>query len=752
MWLLGWQVCALACQAAAVWLARADHRLAAEILSDAGLALIYASALWALTVANLDRTTRNVAVLSLGVSTTLFWRATNPLLFTGFDEQLHLRTLADIISSHRLFEANPLLEISPRYPGLEVVTVLVHQIGIPTFVAAYIVILLCRVVLVTVLCDAVEQLTGSAQAGGLAVAVYALSSQFVFFNSQFAYQTMAIPLALAAVSFLARARAAVRPLPFLGGATICLLAVALVHHVTSFLTAGLLVAWAIVEQGHARLRIAYGACAAVAATLAWAVTQRQTLSGYFGPIIGDVAEQFRGGERRDLFKDAAGTVSRSVDQYLLIYYAAALSVVVIVVTVLAYRERHYRRAPLLMVAALSAAIPVFLAARVVPKGGELYDRSNSFLFFPFSMYVAGFAVWFLWRESRQFGFRDHRRTVALRVLGIVMASAAFLGGYVLGSGPSWARLPGPYIPAADTRSMDAETLAAVQWARDGLPAGSRIAADRVSSVLLSAQAGLWPVMQGPGSIDVAKLYVAGQWGQDETDMAAAMRLRYLYVDRRMADQLPPYGAYFYEGDSGEETQLTEWQLAKFASVPGIAEVYRHGPVSIYDMKGLGVPQVRSGWFGETPQIRMTTQLAVGLLCGLLIAAVMRSRAGPRITGSVRRWRESWGPSLTGAALLAGATVASNTLLFLGVWLTPLTIGAGVAVVVLVNLGAVLAVIRRGAGRITWPMIGSVALIAVPLGIVAALAIYSAATETVIEVDRILNDPAAVHVATNGARS
>ena len=46
-----------------------------------------------------------------------------------------------------------------------------------------------------------------ARAGGLAVAFYALSSQFVFFNSQFAYQTLALPLALAAVSFIADASA-----------------------------------------------------------------------------------------------------------------------------------------------------------------------------------------------------------------------------------------------------------------------------------------------------------------------------------------------------------------------------------------------------------------------------------------------------------------------------------------------------------------------------------------------------------------
>ena len=331
--LLVWQLCALAGQVVAVHLARQDYRTIAELLSDASLATAYGRALWALTAAHMDRATRNAAVVSLGVFPTLFWRATNPLLFTGFDEQLHMRTLGDILSAHHLFEANPLLEVSPRYPGLEAATVLVHQLGIPTMAAAFLVILACRLVLVTVLCNIVEYMTGSARAGGFAVAIYALSSQFVFFNSQFAYQTMALPLALAGVSFIVRARGSENPLPFLGGATLCLFATAVTHHVTSFLTAGLLLLWAFAEKGRVRLWIAYGACAAVASTLVWAIFQRQLLSGYFGPIIDDVRSQFSGGERRELFKDSAGVASRSLDQYLLLYYAAALSMIVLVVLV-----------------------------------------------------------------------------------------------------------------------------------------------------------------------------------------------------------------------------------------------------------------------------------------------------------------------------------------------------------------------------------------------------------------------------------
>lgn len=747
--LLIWQLCALAGQVVAVHLARQDYRVAAELLSDVSLAAAYGRALWALTAAHMDRPTRNAAVVSLGVFPTLFWRATNPMLFTGFDEQLHMRTLGDILSAHHLFEANPLLDVSPRYPGMEAATVLVHQLGIPTMAAAFLVIIACRVVLVTVLCDIVESMTGSARAGGFAVAIYALSSQFVFFNSQFAYQTMALPLALSGVSFIVRARGAQNPLPFLGGATICLFATAATHHVTSFLTAGLLLLWALAEKGRVRLWITYGACAAVASTLVWAIFQRQLLSGYFGPIIDDVRSQFSGGERRELFKDSAGFASRSLDQYLLLYYAAALSLIVVAVLVLAYREGHYRLGPLILLTIQSASIPVLLAARVVPKGGELYDRFSSFLFLPFSLVVGGFIAWYWWREPHHFGFQEHRRAVMIRLVLVTLASAAFIGGYVLGSGASWARLPGPYMVAADTRSMDPEVLAAVKWARTALPAGSRITADRVGSELLAAQAGVWPVMDGPNDIGASDLYIAQTWGEVETAKAAAMRLRYLYVDRRLADELPRYGSYFIEGEAIQGQQLTDQQLTKFDAVPGMKVVYRHGPVSIYDISGLGIAELRSGWFGTTPRVSVETQLAVGLLCGVFVAFVLRSRIGQRIRDSAAQTRREWGRSLTGASLLAGTVLISVLMLVSGVWLTPLTIWSGVAVVVLANPTAITSWVRRAAHRITRRGLGIAVLLAVPLAVIVAASLYDAATDDIITVDQILSDPAAIHIAPQG---
>jgi hypothetical protein len=769
--LLAWQLLALAGQVAAIHLARQGHSGVADLLSNTCMALVFGSALWVLMGEPLTLRMRNLAVGCLAVTPTLMSRATDPLLFTGFDEQLHMRTLADIISSHRLFEPNPVLEISPLYPGLEAVTVVFYQLGMPTMLAALVVILVARLILVAVLCDAVEQLTGSLpgqrwsarRAGGLAVAVYSVSPQFVWFNSQFSYQTLSIPLGLAAISFIGRARNADNPLPLFGGAAVCLFGVAVTHHVTSFLCAAFLVVWTLSERRSARPRVAFGALAAIASTVAWAIVQRSTLETYFGPMINDMAAEFGGGVRRKAFEDSAGTATPVLDKLLLLYYAAMLTLVILALMVLTIRwmrarahDLHFWN-PQLLVLALCLTIPVLLAARVVPKGVEIFTRSSSFLFLPLSFVVVSYMQRLDWWQMAYWIERPPQPEPPkpprgiVRFVAVVLCAGVFLGGYVLGSGPTWARLPGPYMPAADSRSMDAENLAAVEWSRQEIPPGSRIGSDRVSSVLLAARAGVWPVYEGIGGVKTPELYVAEDWGLPETDQASALKIRYLYVDKRLAEQPPPFGYYFATGEINAGQQLTEEQLAKFDGVPAIKLIYRHGPISIYDLKGLGLSEFRNGCVGSTPVMSPVQQLAVGLAVGLLIAAAIRSRFWPRILAQVRGLWRAAEPALFAAVVLASVCLISVGLLLGHVWLTPLMLLSAAGVVVLANPGTTVAAVRRALHAVTWRRVGGAALLAIPLAAIITFAIRDAAAEDITQVRHILNDPAAVHISPDESR-
>ncbi len=97
-----------------------------------------------------------------------------------------------------------------------------------------------RLVLALAVLAVVETVTGSTRAGAVATVVYACNPQLLFFNSQFSYQSLALPLAVLTVYlFLTRSRGTrwSLALPLLA-----LTAVSSTHHVTAGL---LLVAFGI---------------------------------------------------------------------------------------------------------------------------------------------------------------------------------------------------------------------------------------------------------------------------------------------------------------------------------------------------------------------------------------------------------------------------------------------------------------------------------------------------------------------------
>ena len=127
---------------------------------------------------------------------------------------------------------------------------------------------------------------------------------------------------------------------------------------------------------------------------------------------------------------------------------------------------------------------------------------------------------------------------------------------MLGSSPDWSRLPGPYLPSADFRTQDPETLAAVDWAATHLPTGSTVAADRVPAVLLESQARLWPVTQPQQGFAPSQLYFSATWGPQQTAIVKGLHIDYLYVDTRLADSLPMLGYYFAQGETAKPTRIT----------------------------------------------------------------------------------------------------------------------------------------------------------------------------------------------------
>jgi hypothetical protein len=509
--------------------------------------------------------------------------------FNQFDELQHLRSLRDLEATGALFTDNPLLPVSPRFPGLELVTDAVIQLlHVPDQAAGLIVVAAARIMLVGGLFFFAERLTNSSFAAGISVLIYTTSPQFFFFNAQFAYQTLALGLLmvlLVLVVIFAQMRRSGNPvvvlLTMMTG-----VALALTHHVTSWLGAAFLLVVAVSASFHqdrrARRALIAAALTGILVVGVWALANGQILRSYFLPSVRTAADQLigiaaSGTPARKVGSDSGGTKTPQWEQGLMF-----LSLLVWAATWLPlpfFRGRPPAgvgiSAVFRVLRVMQMLYPLSLAAILSPEAGEFSLRLSSFMFI-------GIAVVIAYTISARLELEKRRVRALVLAVGVI----ALVGGNLLGDGPDWERFPGPYMVGADGRGIDRYAVSAAQWASMNLPVGARLAADRENWAIFGASGRQWLVTEGDGGVNAGPVYFATNIDSYQRSLLAAGRIQYLVVDSRLAESPPHLSMYFEAGEAPPGTLLTADELAKFDTTPGSVRVYDNGYIRIYDVRQL----------------------------------------------------------------------------------------------------------------------------------------------------------------------
>jgi hypothetical protein len=485
--------------------------------------------------------------------------------------------------------------------------------------------------------------------------------------------------AVAGVSLLERARSATGPprTLLLIAAGLSLAAMSITHHVTSWLTLLFLLAWFCLERGPGRRAIGIGLAAAVGSGGLWVALNARRLYGYFAPLVRDLLTQIVGAatghQQRAVFSDNGGYRTPQWEQVVLIGYAGTVTAAALWVGLVGlHRLRRPRLRAGALLPLLSLLAPITFASRVLPSAGQFGDRAATFVFLPLSITVAALLTRVV---------SGRRASPAMRIGLAAVLTTTFIGGVLLGAGPNWERLPGPYLVAAENRSMDPETLAAVTWSRQNLPPGTTIVSDRITAALLSSVARLYPRSDLQPDADPASLYFATRWTAAETKTIRSLGAGYLYVDARWSQASPHVGVYLHEGESGPAAadRLSQTQLAKFAAVPGISVAYHRGPITLYDLAGIAGAQPRiQGWTGHRHAPGLPLQLGVGALLGAAAALLMRGPRGRCARAAGRALIGSGGAPAAAVTILATGCLISTALLLAGISVTPLAAMATLA--------------------------------------------------------------------------
>jgi hypothetical protein len=512
-----------------------------------------------------------------------------PVQFAFGDEYAHTRTAMDILASGRLFQGNPLSAVSPFYPGLEVVTAAISSItGLSIFASGLVVIGLARLILILALYLLVEQLTRSSRVAGLATLFYAGNPNFTFWSAQYAYESLALPLAVF-ILYLAvmRARSAEPRRPFDIAIVLGIVSLTMTHHLTAYALFAILGAWSLASRLFRRWSSDGLPAPDLATTVsgvaaaAWLLIVAPKTLSYLGAEAIGAIEGFLllvTGARpiRTLFQGDLSLVSPAWER-LVAFFAVALVATMLAVSLVLFVRRLrfrvvYRSNSLMYALAVGALLYFpFQAVRLVQGSAEISNRSGEFLFLPMGLFIA-----ILWHHVFLDRGRAQLRLVALSTI----ATLVFMGGVIVGI-PRWARLPGSYLVSGDTRAIQDESLKASAWLRDTFGPNNRLIADQTNQLIL-------------GSLGDQTTVHGLSWVYfvDEVDRTALQALttagvRFIVVDRRLTTMLPISGSYYENGEpnAGRHTEpITPGQLDKFDETTALRRVFDSGNIAIFELQ------------------------------------------------------------------------------------------------------------------------------------------------------------------------
>lgn len=602
----------------------------AEVLFWLGLLVMLIPSAMRLVTPMIARRERIAIVVGLSIAFYLVKILHSPFAFTYGDEFFHLFNTNQILQTGALFTENPALQVSPMFPGLASVTAALATLtGLPVFATGLIMIGVARLVLFLAFYLFTEQVSCSPRVASLATLFYMGHGSFLFWSSQFAYESLALPLAIGVFYMIARREGTVERSHYLGLSLLALLgisAIVITHHLTSYVVTAFLLVWTLFvqarvpywinkwyntlfltdkgklfnnnlsnlsiwsqlvsddeEQGTPTDKPAEGpqglAIFALIAALAWLIYVAILTINYLSPVITKgvfaLLQLMLGeGEGRPLFVSYTGYVAPLWERMVGIG-AVVLSLLALPFGLAQIWQRARTNTPALLLGIAGVGYFAVLGLRLTIASWQLGNRASTYLFVGLA-FVLAMAVERLWAGRWQ---SWQSRGLFAAVLAVI-----FAGGVIAGWEPQL-RLAQPYMVATGQTAVETQGLAVAEWMRSTLGPGHTVAADEANGRYILAYGEQYPyvgrypfvreILTEP-TLNIRQTAVMAQWGLD-----------YAVVDRRLMAWDIMAGYFFNRNTTQPEAGWFAPDVyQKFDKQETVNRVMDSGDVVIYDVGAL----------------------------------------------------------------------------------------------------------------------------------------------------------------------
>lgn len=564
------------------------------LLYWAGILLIALPIFYRLTSEEASPGERLLLVCLLGLALYGVKLVRDAPIFTFADEFLHGYNSNQVSQYHHLFHANPILETSRYYPGLEGATSSLRTLtGLSGYTAGAIVIGAARLTAMSAMFVLFWRVSDSARIAGLGTAIFTGNFNFLFWSAQFSYQSMALPLLL--LILLAVVELEVGPKAARGAwralAALTIAAVVITHHITSYAVVATLTVLSILSAmvrrtpkppNPWRLALLAGVLTAI-----WLVVVASSTVGYISPVVTNAIDSSlhtATGEApsRDLFQGATSAITPTPTPARGVALLAIILLGVGLPFGLRTVWRRYRTQPFAVMFAL-AAIGFFgaLALRLAPAAWETGNRASEFLFVGLA-FVLGCVGLERWRPK------------AAEWLGRALMAAALtivlIGGAIAGWPWDSQLAHAVRVHSQEGPTISSPPLAMAQWAKEhatgrrfgGMTADSRMLLDPGDQKIFSDfEANLVEVLPATKIFPFQKA------------LLHEAHIRFVVIDRREFASDGIRGFFFSETGAPTDGWLPRAAVTKFESIPGAQRIYDSGSTVIYDLE--------PSQSGETPK-------------------------------------------------------------------------------------------------------------------------------------------------------
>lgn len=538
-----------------------------------------------LTLAQVARSERIGLVVVLGLGLYLLKVFYSPLMFTMGDELQHWRTTYDILQTDRLFQPNAILPVSPFFPGLEnVTTALITMSGLSIFAAGTLVIGITRLLFGLSLYLFYEEVSGSSRIAGLSVLLYMANPHFLFFNSQFGYEALALALAAFTLYVIKRRDASpvTRRVLVSMAALFGLGAMIITHHITSFAVTGILLTWeGLAAYWRATKSDSTDASATASprgiallsliGTLSWVAFVAYNVIGYLSPWLNGMVNELVSlllleSAPRNFFQGSAG------QDTALGLQLATIAHVVLVLVALPFGVwqvwRRYRFNPMMLTFILVAILyPGLQVARLTPVGLAITTRATAIVFIGVAFVLAVGAVHLLEKRQERWSL----------TLGVATWSLIIFVGAMASVVSAW-RLPGPAIAGNYSRSLDMERVSAAEWSRERLGTENRFAApmEHPSIYVLGSYGEQRVVTNVADKVWLQAVYSEPHFNDTSKNLLRRGQVTYLWEDTqastlRQEDVVQP------------STGIPEAQSTKYDTARRVDRIFDSGAIIIYNV-------------------------------------------------------------------------------------------------------------------------------------------------------------------------